>query len=217
MNRREIKGEPGTLSISVTRENLMATIPCAWCGRTRKIDQIVPGFGGGVTEDYIRQDVLRGSLTCGHCHNLTVFEIQENIIQYLPGRLYQGDIDEAVDENAREMLKEAILCFYGASYRGAVSFCRAAVEEALEAKGIKGEDLNAKIINAEKAKFLTDDEISLAHAARLIGRNALDRLALLSALQAVGSLTNAIDLTNIIALKRPAPASRSKKKSGKAS
>ena len=127
--------------------------------------------------------------------------------------MFEGDLKEDVAPNTKEMINEAVLCFFGSSYRGVVAFCRSALEEALEAKNVKGDDLFKKIEAAKKGELLGDVEVSQAHGARLVGREALHRMGIVSQAQGMLALAATVDLLNHITKQKPLPALQSKKDS----
>jgi hypothetical protein len=142
------------------------------------------------------------------CNAVTVFELVSDAITFYPGQLFQEDLHDSVAANAVEMLNEALLCFYGSSYRGVVTFCRSAAEEVLVAQDVQGKDLDAKIKKA--GDYLDPEERALANAARITGRNAIHRLAVVSAANALGALTNSTDFLNSVSEKDMFPAWQSK-------
>ena len=188
----------------------MAQIPCASCGfNHRAIGQTARFSEGSPAAAVLNKDVLRGVLTCGKCGGKTVFQLEDGYgLSYLPGKLFVEDLRRDVAPNAQEMFREALLCFYGASGRGAVAFCRSAVEEALANKNVPGANLDAKIKNAPKS-ILGDEQRSQATGARLIRRNALHRMAMVSNTQGILALTTTIDLLNHTAQQTRLPALQS--------
>jgi len=173
-----------TLPVSQDGEEEMALITCIGCGDTKRVRVQYASTGN------LADDVLRGTLTCTHkvrpnrpCNTVTVFEVARDAVTFYPGRLFQDDLHLNIAQDAREMLSEALLCFYGNSYRGVVVFCRSAAEEALVSQDVPGLSLTAKIENA--GDYLTAEEHALANAARIIGRNAIHRLAIVSTANAL--------------------------------
>ena len=202
-NEPQIEG--ATLPEDQNGEENMAVVTCVLCASQKDISVT---YRGSVTTT---DDVLRGTLTCRDtdrfdkpCDGVTVFEMVNEGITFYPGRLFEVDIRRDVAPDASEMIHEAILCFYGSSNRGVVAFCRSAAEEALKAKDVPGINLDAKIKKA--GKYLSAEELALANAARLTGRNALHRLAVVSHANALGALTNTIDFLNAVGEKTPFPA-----------
>ena len=181
----------------------MANIKCAWCEYGRAITH--GSASREMMADWVYKDTLRGALTCGHCDKITVFEMKGNELTYLPGKIFQEDMRHEVPENVAESLIEAVLCFHGTAYRGTVAMCRSAVEDALDTKGAKGNNLDQKIVDGQnRLQILGYEEIAQAHGARLAGRNALHRGAAVSQSQAMLALQTTLDLLNHIALQTPA-------------
>lgn len=185
----------------------MAILRCVYCGSERVIDNS-GYYNRKVTSELLLDDTIRGYLSCGHCGLRTIFELQGKTLTFLPGRAVEENLTNDVDDNAREMFEEALLCLYGGSGRGVVAFARSAVEEALSAKRVEGKNLDAKIPNAKKHGILGDEEASQVHGARLSGRNALHRMQEVSQLQAMIALSATVFLLNHIAEQEPVPASQ---------
>lgn len=187
----------------------MPQIPCAWCEwNFRNIGQTATYSDESPAGKVLPKDILRCVLTCGQCRKKTVFQLENGYaLTFLPGKLLTVDLQSDVAPNAKEMLEEALLCFYGGSGRGTVAFCRSAVEEALAHKNVPGNVLDQKIKNAPKT-ILGDEERTLANGARLTGRNAIHRMAEATDPQAMLALTTAADLINHISQQTPLPASK---------
>ena len=183
----------------------MALVTCVRCSRQKHIGLLYKG------QNTSTDDVLRGTLTCKHphershrpCDGVTVFELVEDALTFYPGRLFEVGSLNGIAPNALEMFGEALLCFYGASYRGVVAFCRPSAEEALAAKGVLARDLNAKI--KEAGDYLGAEDRALANAARITGNNALHHLAVVSMANALGALTNTTDFLKAVSTKKPFP------------
>ena len=197
------------LPVNQIGEEHMAAVTCVSCGHQRRVRVEYKGTGSST------DDVLRGVLTCKRkearkqlCNGITVFELANDGMTFYPGRLFEEDLQKGVAPDAREMMGEAVRCFYGASNRGTVAFCRSAAEEALAAKEVPGRDLDAKIKKA--GDYLSDDEKTFAHSARLVGRNAIHHMAVVSTAAALGSLNNTIEFLNVVQRKEPFPEWQSK-------
>ena len=76
--------------------------------------------------------------------------------------------------------------------------CRAAIEESLDKKRVKGKDLFEKIENA-KGTYLGDGEVAIATGARLIGRDALHHGLEVTLTQAAVMLSATAEVVNHIA------------------
>ena len=155
-----------TLPSTIKGEEEIALVTCVKGSSQRHIRVQYPNSTLGHTND-----VLRGTLTCKRkkerrppCDGVTVFEFVNDGLTFVPGHLFEGDLHKDIAPNAREMMEEAVLCFYGASNRGVVAFCRSAAEEALSAKKVPGGSLDEKIKKA--GKYLSEDEkhSRMAHA-----------------------------------------------------
>ena len=169
----------------------MGAIRCFQCGKARNISNSAFHWPPNV-------DILKGVLICGDCKTSNVFEMTGDHMSYLPGALFATGYLSTVPSTVRELINEAAFCFYGTAYRGAVAMCRSAVEEALEQKGISGGSLFAKIENAETHGVLGDEQIALAHSARLSGRSVLHRGATVTQPQGLAALNATLDLVNHI-------------------
>ena len=186
----------------------MAILKCAWCGFNREIENS-GYFKAGLVYHPILTDIIRGYLECGNCKRRTIFTLEGRAFTYLPGRIFEEDVTGNVAPNAREMFEEALLCLYGGSGRGVVSFARSAVEEALSAKGVTGKDLFKKIADAKKHGILGEAEEAQANNARLVGKLTLHYMMEVTQAEAIGALVATVSLLNHIAKQKPAPASQS--------
>ena len=135
-------------------------------------------WGSGRVDNGIIQGVMichapaDDSLHPQPCNAHTVFEITGSSVSFLPGKLFEVDLDSKVGAEIRRLFNEALLCFYGRSGAGTVAMCRSAIEEGLDDKGAKGRDLHEKIPDAkDRLHILGDEQVAQAHTARLIGRD----------------------------------------------
>lgn len=182
-------------------EDYLPSIACLGCDKSRDIGFHVGSVGGSSLE-WKDAAVLRGVHTCGYCGKKGVFEISgRNEVTFAPGTMLgsEDDLDQVVPVGARDAYREALLCYYGAAYRGTIAMCRSAVEEALDGIGVEGRDLYAKVDDAKSKGLLGDEEISLAHSARLTGRDVLHRGRAVDQGQATHALIATFDLVNHIA------------------
>lgn len=140
----------------------MTAINCDWCDTAFAID------GGRSLSPHL----LRGAVFCARCKKPTVFAMEHDALVWRPGKLDMPGVQGA-PPLAVEMLNESRLCYGVAAVRGAVAMSRAAVEQALKAKGIIKGTLEQKIDEAKGEGLLDDREVSLAHSSRLIGNEAL--------------------------------------------
>ena len=199
--------EQNKLTPTQELEEQMAVIICAWCENKRNIVH-----NPGMTDTHTNKDVIRGVLTCGNpsCRRKTLFEMTGNDPSFLPGKLFQEDLRQNVDKDARTMFEDACLCMYGSSYRGVVAMCRSAVEAELEVKNVHGkkrDELYDKIETAKEGGLLDEVHYTEAHSARITGRDVLHRIGNVSLSQAILALTATADVLNYLAPKPPLPAS----------
>jgi hypothetical protein len=178
----------------------MAQITCVKCGNDCEV-QINPNVRamtkGGQPINPPEQ--IRGVFICSRCHSQTVFELTGNSVTFMPGRLFTADLSPNAPAKAVDSFQDAVFCFYGQGYRGAVGMCRSAIEDSLDAKGAQGSDLFQKIEYSKTTLgILGDEQVAEAQAARLIGRNALHRGMEVSPTQAMLALSGTIDLINYL-------------------
>lgn len=174
----------------------MPYLQCASCGRTLEIntgEQSMwnkPNQGGGTHK-------VIGSAICRHCGAGTGFEITDNIIVYISGKSSYGTISAALSQIVKTLYSEAEMCFMSGAPDAAVVMCRSSVEIALTEKGISGRVLNDKIENAKD--ILDEVEIGLAHASRLITRDAIHRAELMSLSDIPSILSATVRILNKLA------------------
>ena len=205
-----------------------ATLPAAQIGGDEMPEIVCVGCGnehGLIYQGYVWAGgrnpggSIRGVLTChrpidpnnlnsSNCNQKTVFELTRNAVTWAPGNTFKEGLRQDVAEDAKEMFREALLCFYGGSGRGTVVMCRSTVEEALTEKNVTGDNLDARIKNAPDS-ILGDEERTSANGARLTGRNAAHRMAEVTTAQAMLALVTTVDLVNHIAQQSALPASQS--------
>lgn len=191
-----------TLPGEITGEGDMPIMTCDWCGNERAI-----ALARSVSEGRLDvEDAIQGAFVCGECGKRSAFTLRGQAIVFRPGKLFIEDIGAQVPVLVVELVQEAAFCFYGASNRGAVAMCRAAVEEALKTQGCKGNDLNALIVDAEKRGVLGDEQVSHAHAARLAGNATIHKGRVVSPSEAMLAISAAVTLVNHIAQQPPMPA-----------
>lgn len=174
----------------------MPYFPCSSCGKSLEIntgDQSVwnkPNAGGFT-------HTLIGSAICRHCGAGTGFEIIDNVISYVSGKKSYGSINSALSQTVKTLYGEAEMCFMNGSPDAAVAMCRSSVEIALTEKGKTGRDLYSKIENAKD--ILDEVEIGLAHASRLVTRDAIHKAKLVPLSDIPSMLSAAIRILNKIA------------------
>lgn len=200
-----------TLPPDLEGEEEPMMITCMECGNLRQVE-VNPTFlemsDVAAMLERRRTDVLRGTLRCSQCSTETAFELTGGHLTFIQSKGMYPALDSKVAPNAKEMFHEAIRCFQGTSYRGVVAMCRSALWEALDAKNVKGRELDPKIKNARKLDpppsgkpngFLEDDWVARSHGARLTGNYALHRMARVELHQAQLALAATADLVNHIA------------------
>ena len=117
-------------------------------------------------------DKLVGFVECGRCRTRNAFELKAEAITPVASALVTS-LSASAPALVRTFYEEAQLCLFSGAARGAAVLCRAAVEEALEAKGFKDWKLEDRINSAKAAGELGDIEYSMANGSRLIGNNAI--------------------------------------------
>ncbi len=164
----------------------MPRLLCASCKQPMNIE--IPHVSGNPTIfDPIR---LVGSAICRLCGTGTGFEIESNTIIYVSGKSSYGSLNVQLSETAKTLYSEAELCFQNGAPNAATAMCRASLEAALTQANFKGNNLYDQIGSAQTAGALDDVEVGLAHASRLITRNAIHRGELI-ALSDVPSILSA--------------------------
>ena len=182
-----------TYSVEVSK---MPYFPCSGCGKSLEINTGAPGMWnkpntGGFTHTLI------GSAICRDCKSGTGFEIIDNVISYVSGKKSYGSINSALSQTVKTLYSEAEMCFMSGSPDAAVAMCRSSVEIALTEKGKTGRDLYNKIENAKD--ILDEVEIGLAHASRLVTRDAIHRAELVPLADIPSMLSAAVRILNKIA------------------
>ena len=118
-----MNNEVDTLSSITDGEEEMGVIPCADCGLTHTLHNRYEWTTiEGIPH---HNDIIRGTVKCGKCFYETVFVRKTNDVTFLPGKLLRQDLGKDIHPNALLMIHEALKCFYGASYVGAVGMCKA--------------------------------------------------------------------------------------------
>ena len=183
----------------------MPQIPCSWCNFNNRLIEQTARHLGSDNDKVLYKDELSSVLTCGACGKKSFFRLMNGYaLTFLPGKIITEDLRNDVAPNATEMFQEAMLCFYGSSGRGTFAFCRAAVEEALAEKNVKGANLDSKIKNAPNS-ILGDEEKTMA--TRLTGVNAIHRMATVNDSGAMLALMTTTSLLNHIAQQAALPES----------
>lgn len=165
----------------------MPHLLCTSCKAQMQIE--IPKHPGGHATAY---DPIRliGSAICRQCGAGTGFEIEANTVTYVSGKNTYGALNATLPEIVKTLYAEAELCFQSGAPNASTTMCRASLEAALNQANFKGASLYAKIDSAKTASALDDVEVGLAHASRLITRDAIHRGELI-ALSDVPSLLSA--------------------------
>lgn len=209
--------EETKLASSDPMEGEMPEITCVGCNRGHFLRYHGYEWAG----DRVNHGIIRGLLICHApvkregrfekeqpCKTSSVFEITGDSVSFLPGKLFQEDLDRRTPDEAQACFQEGLLAFYGQAHRATVAMCRSAVEASLDSKRVSGRDLYEKIPNAQRMGIIGDEEVSQAQAARLTGRDALHHGRLVSQSQALLALTATLQFLNHVA-QQPQPASQS--------
>ncbi|MBI2852196.1 MAG: hypothetical protein HYX84_03720 [Chloroflexi bacterium] len=171
--------------------NTMAYLLCSSCKARMQIE--IPAVGNGVY-DPIR---VIGSAICRQCKAGTGFEIENNVITYVSGAKSYGILNGALSETVKTLYAEAELSFQSGASNASTSMCRASIESALTEKEIQGNNLFEQINNAKK--ILSDVEIGLAHACRLITTGAIHRGELIALADVPAILSATVRILNKLA------------------
>lgn len=150
----------------------MPYLRCTECNHVMEINIGKPqGYNTADTSSKPKQ--LIGSAICRNCEAGTGFEIIDNVLVYVSGKSTYGNINEGLSDTVKTLFAEAALGFQNGIPNASVAMCRASLELALNEKGFTGNTLFKQIDKAKPP--LSDIEIGLAHASRLITREAIHR------------------------------------------
>ncbi len=151
-----------------TEVNNLAELRCAGCKKYMRID--IPHHG--IEAEKANPHKVTGIAIC-QCGVGTGFEIESDTTVYVSGKNSYGFVSGTFSETVKTLYAEAELSFQSGAPDASVAMCRASVETALADKGFSGRDLYERIMNAKVV--LGDVEVGLAHASRLITREAIHR------------------------------------------
>jgi hypothetical protein len=174
----------------------MPYLQCVSCGDTLEINTgerngwNTPNTGGHTKK-------VIGSIICRSCGAGTGFEIVDNTIIYISGKSSYGSINKTLSQAVKTLYSEAEMCFMNGSPNAAVAMCRSSVEIALTEKGMEGRDLYTKIENSKD--ILDTVEIGLAHASRLVTRDAIHNAELMSLSDIPSILSATVRILNKLA------------------
>jgi len=177
----------------------MPYLPCSTCNHPMEINiGLVSGYN--VWNNMTNPRKITGSAICRNCGAGTGFEITDNTINYVSGKSGYGSLAPQVSSTAKTFYAEAEVCFQSGTPNAAATMCRAAIEIALTEAGYSGSDLYSKIENAKKPNGVLDDiEVGLAHASRLITRDAIHRADLIQLADIPSMLSATIQIMNKLA------------------
>jgi len=179
-----------------TEVSTMPYLQCVGCGNTLEINTGDVTMWNKPNKGGFTHKII-GSVICRGCHTGTGFEITDNTIVYVSGKSSYGSIDTTLPQKVKTLYSEAEMCFSSGSPDGAVAMCRASVEIALTERGIEGRDLYNKIENAKG--ILDEVEIGLAHASRLVTRDAIHKAELMSLSDIPSILSATVRILNKLA------------------
>lgn len=193
-----------------TEEQLGATLPPDEEQEVEKVTYINCGQCGGsysVTVSFLSADSgnwgrVRGVLTHRRCKHRTAFEMEDDVVTFLPGQLFEPP-SSATADLVRDTFADAEIAFYAGAFRAAVGAARACVEQSLLAKGIPDKKLEDMISDGEQRGMLKDEHLSHAHSTRLIGNRALHRAREVSQARCHAALAATADLVEHIAAWEP--------------
>ena len=174
----------------------MPNLLCTGCKKPMEIE--IPHSGREPTTcDPIR---LIGSAICRHCGAGTGFEIEANTIIYVSGKSSYGSLNTLASEIVKTLYAEAELCFQSGAPNASTAMCRASIEAALTQANFKDANLYGQIISANKAGALGEIEVGLAHASRLITRDAIHRGELISLSDVPSILSATVRILNKVTI-----------------
>lgn len=183
-----------TLSYNV-EVSKMPHLLCTGCKKPMEIT--IPHPGRDPTAcDPIR---LVGSAVCRHCGTGTGFEIEADTLIYVSGTSSYGSLNTLLSEIVKALYSEAELCWQSGAPNASTAMCRASLEAALTQADFNGANLYDQIASAETAGALNDVEVGLAHASRLITRDAIHRGELISLSDVPSILSATVRILNKLA------------------
>jgi len=174
----------------------MPYLHCTSCGETLEINTGPPNLWNQPNQGGHTKQII-GSIICRKCGTGTGFEIVDNTIVYVSGKNSYGSLSNTLSQTVKTLYSEAEMCFMNGSPNATVAMCRSSVEIALTEKGIEGRDLYTKIENAKGT--LDTVEIGLAHASRLITRDAIHNAELISLSDTPSILSATVRILNKLA------------------
>lgn len=190
---KKTEQEIDILALKEDGEETMANLVCDHCGHVLELSyRITSRF----PED--TGDLITGVLTCTRCQQKTIFGIEDDAVNFYPGKAAYGQLEEWVPALVREFFLDAEMCFFGTGFRGAVAMSRACVEEGLEQKGYSGKNLELLIDDAHAAGDLDATNHMLAHGSRLVGNAALHKASSIQPSNIPAVLSAAVSICNFL-------------------
>jgi len=173
----------------------MPRLLCTSCKQPMNIE--IPHVGGN--PDIFDPVRLVGSAICRLCGTGTGFEIEANTLVYVSGKTSYGSLNTLLSEIVKTLYAEAELCFQSGAPNASTAMCRASLEAALTQANFKGANLYDQIASAKTAGALDDVEVGLAHASRLITRDAIHRGELIALSDVPSILSATVRILNKLA------------------
>lgn len=204
-----MKDEQAKLPLDQEVKKEMAYFACSGCNRYLGVQFELTAAGlvralDRMTEEKVgERDIINAVVIRRSCKERTAIEMRGTDLVFVSDKETFGRLNSEVPKVVHVMHMEAKLCFWGGAYRAVPGMCRSCIEQSLSEKGVKGRDLNEQIENAPQ-NILGDEEKTLAHGARLTGRNTLHRMREVTRTQALVMISATTDLVNHIVGQKPA-------------
>ena len=119
---------------------------------------------------------LRGAVLC-KCGAETGVVVENGVVAWVAGPCASGSLNQSVIDSAKRFYGEAEACALADAPNAVACMCRAAIEVALDSKGISANRLFDRIEAAHNSSptILGTVEVVLAHASRLVTRDSIHR------------------------------------------
>jgi hypothetical protein len=165
----------------------VSKVPNILCPSCRSVMQVTMGAN---TKRVV------GSCICATCDTGTGFELDKDIVTWVSGKSSYGILSSELPGTAKTLYAEADACYQTGSPDAAAAMCRASIEAALTQAGYSGKSLYEQIEAAKAKQALDDVELGLAHASRLITRDAIHRGALVQLSEVPSMLAATVRILN---------------------
>jgi hypothetical protein len=139
---------------------------------------------------------LSGIAICRTCKSGTGFEIMNNVPTYVSGRSSYGLLNDTLSDTVKMLYSEAEKSFQNGLPDAAVAMSRASIDVGLTQAGFEGSNLPQQIGKARTAGILSDVEVGLAEASRLITRESIHHGKLVPLSDVPPMLSAAIQILN---------------------